>query len=69
MFIRKGERPTPKPPQVSTSAASYISAGDVDAGHDVRGVKLAGVMAVPSHSSIESVQRIKIDKIARDILI
>jgi len=69
MFIRKGERPTPKSPQPSTSAASYISAGDVDSGHDAPGVKLTGVMAVPSPSSIESVQRIKLNKIARDILI
>jgi hypothetical protein len=69
MYIRKGERPTSKSPQPSNSAASYISAGDVDPGHDVRGVKRAGVMAVRYPSPIESVQRIKLGKMARDILI
>jgi len=69
MFIHKVEWPTPESAQPSNSAASYISAGDVDFGHDARGVKLAGVMAVPSPSSIESIQRIKLDKTAKDNLI
>lgn len=54
MFTRKGERPTSsKSPQLSTTAAAYLAAGDADSGYNVWEVKLAAVMAVPSPSSSE----------------